>query len=50
MHLARLLKMGEEVPSQGTSIVRRPDAEWLLGIRDGTLDHESLVQLAEPMT
>ncbi|MBL6758012.1 MAG: nucleotidyltransferase domain-containing protein [Planctomycetes bacterium] len=50
MHLIRLLKMGEEVLSKATLIVRRPDAEWLLGIRDGGLDYESLLQLAEEMT
>lgn len=50
MHLIRLLKMGGEVLSQGQLIVRRPDADWLLGIRDGALDYESLLQLAEGMT
>lgn len=49
MHLVRLLKMGEEVLALGTLIVRRPDAEWLLGIRDGALDYPSLLQLAESM-
>ncbi|MCP3915278.1 MAG: hypothetical protein GY711_06965 [bacterium] len=50
MHLIRLLKMGEEVLSKGVLVVRRPDAEWLLGIRDGALDYESLLSLAEDMT
>ncbi len=50
MHLIRLLKMGEEVLTLGTVIVRRPDAEWLLGIRDGALKYEALVQLAGEMT
>lgn len=50
MHLLRLLKMGEEVLSQGTLLVRRPDAKWLLGIRDGSHDYRSLLQLAEEQT
>ena len=50
MHLVRLLKMGAEVLSEGTLVVRRPDADWLLGIRDGALDYASLVRLAEEMT
>ncbi|MEM6673726.1 MAG: nucleotidyltransferase domain-containing protein [Planctomycetota bacterium] len=50
MHLVRLLKMGDEVLSSGTLTVRRPDAEWLLGIRDGALDYASLLELAEDMT
>lgn len=50
MHLIRLLKMGSEVLTQGTLIVRRPDAEWLLGIRDGAHDYETLLELAETMT
>jgi uncharacterized protein len=50
MHLVRLLKMGAEVLSGGAVIVRRPDAEWLLGIRDGRLDYPSVLRLAETMT
>lgn len=50
MHLVRLLKMGEEVLAQGTLIVRRPDREWLLGIRDGALSYEALLELAAEMT
>lgn len=50
MHLIRLLKMGQEVLSQATLIVRRPDADWLLGIRDGVFDYEALVKLAGEMT
>ena len=50
MHLVRLLKMGEEVLSEGTLIVRRPDSAWLLGIRDGALSYEALLELANQMT
>ncbi len=50
MHLMRLLKMGEELLSRGTLLVRRPDAAWLLGIRDGAMDYESLLELAHSMT
>jgi len=49
MHLVRLLRMGEEVLSKGTLIVRRPDATWLLGIRDGALTYEALLELATEM-
>ncbi|MEM7515785.1 MAG: hypothetical protein AAF368_02525, partial [Planctomycetota bacterium] len=50
MHLVRLLKMGEEVLTQGTLVVRRPDSEWLLGIRDGALAYEALLELSREMS
>ncbi len=50
MHLIRLLKMGDEVLTLGQVIVRRPDAEWLLGIRDGALEYVQLMELAARMT
>lgn len=39
-HLVRLLRMGEEILRDGTVIVKRPDAEELISIRNGawTLD------------
>lgn len=43
MHLCRLLKMGIEVLRSGQVIVRRPDAEWLLSIRNGALDYQDLL-------
>ena len=45
MHLVRLLKMGVEVLTEGTLVVRRPDAEELLAIRAGSLDYERLKDL-----
>ena len=50
MHLIRLLKMGEEILSEGKLLVKRPDAEWLWGIRDGGLEYAELLKLAETMT
>ena len=46
-HLCRLLKMGEEVLRDGTVLVRRPDAEWLLSIRRGAMGYEELLTWAE---
>lgn len=45
LHLVRLLKMGAEVLREGVLHVRRPDAEWLLSIRDGALDFDALMAL-----
>jgi predicted nucleotidyltransferase len=48
MHLCRLLKMGREILVEGVVLVRRPDADWLRGVRDGALTYEELIQWAEP--
>ncbi len=50
MHLLRLLKMGAEVLEHGTLLVRRPDAKWLLGIRDGVMAYPALLELSGKMT
>ena len=42
MHLLRLLAMGSELLEQHVLLVRRPDAEWLRGVRAGRLDYEDL--------
>jgi uncharacterized protein len=42
MHLVRLLRMGIEVSNEHTLHVRRPDAEELLAIRDGSLGYDEL--------
>jgi len=42
MHLARLMKMAEEVLLEGKVIVERPDADWLRGILDGYWTFERL--------
>lgn len=47
MHLMRLLRMAKEILTDGEVIVRRPDAEELLAIRDGSFDYEQLVKTAE---
>ena len=46
MHLVRLLRMGQEIMETGQVIVRRPDAEELLGIRNGTHAYEDIVEWA----
>ena len=47
MHLVRLLRMAEEVLSEGIIRVKRPDAQELLSIRDGAWTYEELVSYAE---
>ncbi len=49
MHLVRLLRMGEEVLETGQIIVKRPDAEELLAIRNGSMTYEEIVEYAEDM-
>jgi len=49
MHLVRLLRMGEEVLTTGQIIVKRPDADELLGIRNGSMTYEEIVEYAEDM-
>lgn len=48
-HLIRLLKMAHEILRDGEVIVRRPDAEELLAIRNGSFDYDELVKTAEEM-
>lgn len=47
MHLVRLLRMGEEILTGQGVIVKRPDAEELLAIRDGAWEYERLIEYAE---
>ena len=47
MHLVRLLRMGEEILTDGVVNVARPDAEELLDIRNGAWTYEEIVQYAE---
>ena len=42
MHLLRLLEMGAELVEGGALLVRRPDAQWLRGVRAGSLSYEDL--------
>lgn len=49
MHLVRLLRMGIEALRDGEIIVKRPDAEELLAIRNGKLTYEEILEYAEHM-
>lgn len=49
MHLVRLLRMGAEILSTQNVLVKRPDAQELLEIRDGKWSYEALVEYAEKM-
>lgn len=49
MHLVRLLRMGVEILRDGQVIVKRPDAEELLAIRNGSWTYEELIKYAETM-
>ena len=46
-HLVRLLKMAKEILTTGKVIVRRPDREELLSIRNGGWTYEQLIDFAE---
>lgn len=47
MHLVRLMRMCQEILREGKVIVRRPDAEELLRIRNGDFDYQWLLKWAE---
>jgi predicted nucleotidyltransferase len=47
MHLVRLIRMGEEILRGKGVIVKRPDAQELLGIRNGDWPYEDLLAWAE---
>lgn len=47
MHLCRLLKMCREILTTGKVIVKRPDAEELLAIRNGAWSYDQIVEWAE---
>ncbi len=49
MHLVRLLRMGVEALRDGELIVKRPDAEELLSIRNGAWTYDEVVKYAEEM-
>lgn len=49
MHLVRLLRMGIEALRDGEIIVKRPDAEELLAIRNGAWTYEEIVEYATDM-
>ena len=45
-HLCRLLNMGTEILESGQVLVRRPDHEFLRGVRTGALGYEELLEWA----
>jgi predicted nucleotidyltransferase len=47
MHLVRLMRMAREILEHGKVIVRRPDREELLAIRNGAWSYERLIEWAE---
>lgn len=47
MHLVRLLRMCREILTRGEVLVRRPDAEELLAIRNGAWTYEEIAAWAE---
>jgi len=47
MHLVRLMRMAREILETGKVIVKRPDREELLAIRNGAWSYEQLVEWAE---
>lgn len=49
MHLVRLIRMGKEILEQGLVLVKRPDAEELVAIRNGAWTYDQVVTYAENM-
>jgi|19_taG_2_1085344.scaffolds.fasta_scaffold10890_3 hypothetical protein len=49
MHLIRLMLMANELVSTGKCNVRRPDADYLLDIRKGKYDYETISALAKSL-
>ncbi|URC22739.1 DNA polymerase [Serratia phage vB_SmaM-Kashira] len=47
MHLVRLMRMAREILETGEVHVWRPDHEELVGIRNGSLDYDTLIEWAE---
>ncbi len=47
MHLVRLIRMSREILETGKVLVKRPDAEELLAIRNGAWSYEKIVEFAE---
>jgi hypothetical protein len=46
MHLIRLMRMGLEVVRSGDLVVRRPDADELIAIREGAMSFDQLLAAA----
>ncbi len=50
MHLIRLLRSGVDILEHGIVPVKRPDAEYLLKIRNGEFTYEEIVKESERLT
>jgi uncharacterized protein len=48
-HLIRLLRMAKEIVGEGKVLVKRPDREELLAIRNGKYTYKELIGLAEEL-
>lgn len=49
MHLIRLMRMCKEIMTDGKIIVKRPDADELLAIRNGAWTYDELIEQAEAL-
>jgi hypothetical protein len=49
MHLVRLQRMAVEILETGEVLVRRPDREELLSIRDGAWSYDKLIAASEAL-
>lgn len=47
LHLVRLMRMGKEILTTGKVIVKRPDREELLSIRNGAWTYDQLLEFAD---
>ena len=48
-HCIRLLRMASEIATQGKVIVKRPDYEYLMKIRNGELDYDTILNEANSL-
>jgi predicted nucleotidyltransferase len=48
-HLVRLMRMGYEILTEGKVIVKRPDREEILGIKNGAWSYEKVMEYAKDM-
>ncbi len=48
-HLVRLMRMGYEILTEGKVIVKRPDREELLAIKNGLWEYEKVMEYADEM-
>jgi predicted nucleotidyltransferase len=48
-HLVRLMRMGYEILTEGKVIVKRPDREEILGVKQGAWSYEKVMEFAKDM-